>query len=88
MKLWQVLGRGEGFIRDGRIQGFELSGVVAAVDPNEAFEKAILLAKSEWPEISQSERKGSPRAVINASEVEDVTARLTVDVDRIELRWD
>ncbi|WP_266160738.1 hypothetical protein [Dyella silvatica] len=88
MKIWQVLGRGEGFVRDGRLSGFELNGVVSADGPNEAFEKAISLAKLEWPELAQSDEKRLPWAVINADEVEDITARLSVDVDMIELFWD
>jgi hypothetical protein len=87
MKIWQVLGRGEGFIRGGKTLGFELSGFVSADGPNEAFEKAISLAEREWPEISQAETQAIPRAVINADEVEDVTGRLTVEVDRVELSW-
>jgi hypothetical protein len=87
MKIWQVLGRGEGFIRGGKTLGFELSGFVSADGPNEAFEKAISLAEREWPEISQAETQAIPRAVINADEVQDVTGRLTVEVDRVELSW-
>ena len=85
MKIWQVLGRGEGFIRDGRLLGFELSGFVSADGPNEAFEKAIFLASHQWPEIVQSDKEG---LVINADEVINVTWRLTAEIDGIELFWD
>ena len=88
MKIWHVLGRGEGFVHDGTVLGFELSGFVSADGPNQAFEKAISLAKGEWPEISQAEKSGFPKAVINADEVGEVTGRLNVDLDRIELFWD
>lgn len=88
MKTWQVLGYGEGFLHAKRIVGFELSGFVFAEDANEAFEKAIALAKRDWPEISQAEKVDFPRPVINADEIVEVTGRLTVDEERVELIWD
>ena len=88
MKTWQVLGRGEGFVHGESVLGFELSGFVLANDPNEAFEKAITLAKREWPEISQAEKEEFPRPVINVDEVVQVTGDLIVGEDRIELFWD
>ncbi|MBB6187640.1 hypothetical protein [Rhodanobacter sp. MP7CTX1] len=60
MKIWQVPGQGEGFVRGGKTLGFELSGLVSADGPNEAFEKAISLAEREWPDICQAETKGIP----------------------------
>jgi len=88
MKTWQVLGRGEGFVHGKSTLGFELSGFVLADDPNEAFEKAITIAKREWPEISQAEKKEFPRPVINADEVVEVTGLRFVDEERVELFWD
>ncbi|ULU24455.1 hypothetical protein [Dyella terrae] len=88
MKTWQVLGYGEGFVRGERVLGFELSGLVFAEGPNEAFKKAIALAKREWPEISQADKEGFPRPVINADEVDEVTGQLIIDGERVELFWD
>lgn len=88
MKTWQILGRGEGFARGDRVLGFELSGFVLAAGPSEAFEKAIALARREWPEISQTEKGKFPRQVINVDEVVEVTGPLIVDEERVELFWD
>lgn len=88
MKTWQILGRGEGFVRSESVLGFELSGFVLADGLNEAFEKAITLAKREWPEISQAEKEELPRAVISADEVVEVTGGLIVGEERVELFWD
>lgn len=88
MKTWQVLGRGEGFVHGESVLGFELSGLVTADGPNEAFEKAIALAKREWPEISQAENKEFSGPVINAEEVVEVTGLMTVEEERVELLWD
>jgi hypothetical protein len=51
---WQVLVFGERFVREGALMGFELSGFVWADDPNLAFSKAVMLAKSQYPEIQCS----------------------------------
>lgn len=88
MKTWQILGRGEGFIRGERVVGFELSGFVLANGPDEAFEKAITIAKRDWAEISQAEKEGFPRPVINADEVVEVTGGLIVREDQVDLIWE
>ncbi|GLQ98800.1 hypothetical protein [Dyella mobilis] len=88
MKTWQVLGRGDGFVHGESVLGFDLSGFVVAKSPYEALEKAIAIAKRDWREISQAEKKEFPRPVINAEEVVDVTGRLIIEEDRIELYWD
>ncbi|MGO4505350.1 hypothetical protein [Dyella sp. 2YAF14] len=88
MKTRQVIGRGEGFVRGESILGFELSGFVLADGPDDAFAKAVTLAKRKWPEISQVEKDKFPRPVINADEVAEVTSGLVIGEDRVELFWD
>lgn len=43
MRVWQIVGRGEGFVREGKVFGFELTGLVSVDGPSEAFEKRFHL---------------------------------------------
>jgi hypothetical protein len=93
-KVWQALGTGEGFERNGVGAGFEISGFVWAKDANEAWQRAISIASSQWTELAQADREGRPpgqlRAVINADEVQDASGLQfdPAEIDCVELTWD
>jgi hypothetical protein len=89
-KVWQILGRGEGFVRDGLAASFDLSGFVWGTDPDDAWQGGIAIARSQWSEIAQADLEGFPCAVINADEIEDAS-RLEIDpalIDQVELTWE
>jgi hypothetical protein len=89
-RVWQVIGTGEGFVRNGVRAGFDLSGFVCADDPNTAWTRAMEIARTRWPELAQADAEGFPRAVVNANEIEDAS-RLDLDpaeVDRIAIAWE
>jgi hypothetical protein len=88
MKCWQILGFGEGFLRADKVVGFELSGFVFADTLDESFARAISLAKLDHPELAQADKIDFPRPVINAEEIYDVTGRLNVDEEGVEVIWD
>ena len=88
-KVWQVLGSGEGFLRDCAPANFELSGFVRANDSSAAWTRAIEIARSQWLELAQADGKGIPRAVINPDEIEDASG-LKLDareIDQVEIAW-
>jgi hypothetical protein len=89
-KVWQIAARGEGFVRNGLVGSFALTGFVRGVDANDAWERAIAIARSRWIEIAQSDGEGVPRAVINVDEIEDAS-RLQLDpalIDEVEVLWE
>lgn len=88
MKMWQILGYGKGFLRANRETGFSLDGFVYAESANEAFDRAIALAKREWPEIAQVEQVDLPRPVINAGEIVEVKEEVNGVEEGVELLWD
>lgn len=88
MKMWQILGYGEGFLTANREAGFCLDGFVYADSANEAFERAIALAKRKWPEIAQAEQVDLPRPVINADEIVEVKDEVNGVEEGVELLWD
>lgn len=88
MKMWQILGYGKGFLRANRETGFSLDGFVYAESANEAFDRAIALAKREWPEIAQVEQGDLPRPVINADEIDEFKNEVDGVEEGVELIWD
>ena len=89
-KVWQVLGTGEGFVRNGVRAGFDLSGFVYASNPNTAWTRAIEIARARWPEIAQTDATDFPRPVVNADEIEDAS-RLDLglaEIDHVVIIWE
>jgi hypothetical protein len=87
MKNWQVLAHGERFVRGGSIMGFELSGFVTAEGPDEAFLKAVSLARVQHPELKQAESPSFPKPVINVEEVQECSMAPASELDRVEVHW-
>ena len=87
IKRWQVLGFGEGFYRSGAKVGFELSGFIIAADPDEAFLKAVSIAKRDFPEIAQADANEFPKPVINAEEIQEAGQPSNGETDSIEVHW-
>lgn len=85
MKTWQVLAIGEGFDRLGIKMSFELSGLINAPDPDNAFSKAVEIAKADFPEIKQANVIGFPRPMINSEEIQEVSSN--IETDKIEIHW-
>ncbi len=88
MRKWEISAYGEGFLRADKELGFFLSGFVYADNANNAFLRAVALAKQDWPEISQAEKVGFPRPVINAEEINEVTGELSGVQEGVHLFWD
>lgn len=88
MKVWQILAYGKGFLRANREAGFCLEGFVYADSSNEAFDRAIALAKRDWPEIAQAEQGDFPRPVINADEIDEFKSEVYGVEEGVELIWD
>jgi hypothetical protein len=86
MGVWQVAAVGWGFVKDGVQHDCELSGLVHANDPDEAFSKVCSLAMEEHPELLQATGP-FPRPVINADEIEEVPEAWLVGADQVELHW-
>lgn len=93
-KVWQVLGTGEGFVRNGVAEAFELAGFVHADNAADAWRQAVSIASSQWPELAQADCEGLPRgvrrAVINADEIQDAR-NLPLDpaeIDQVQLIWE
>ena len=90
MNVWQVQIEGEGFTRENVEMSFELSGNVFAENPDQAFSKAVTLAKIENPELAQAEQKypvGVRRPVINVQEIIEINNLPNTEVEKIELVW-
>jgi hypothetical protein len=83
--MWEISAYGERFLRTDKELGFCLSGFVYA---NNAFLRAIALARQDSPEISQAERVDFPRPVINAEEIHEVTGELNGVEEGVDLFWD
>lgn len=88
MKTWQVQASGEEFVRGGVKDSFELCGFVQAEGPDEAFQKALIIAKRMHPEIAHIDKQGWPKPVINADEIEDATGLRGIKIDIVEIYWD
>ena len=88
MRIWEISAYGEGFLRANKELGFCMNGFVYADDANNAFLRAIALAKRHWPEISQAEKIGFPRPVINAEEIHEVKGELSGVEEGVDLLWD
>jgi hypothetical protein len=88
MKMWQILGYGEGFLRANKELGFCLDGLVYADSAKDAFDRAIALANRNWPEISQAENADPPRPVINAEEIVEVKGEPNGLEEGVEVFWD
>ena len=86
MATWHVQIRGERFWREGHECNFELSGVVYAANPNEAFSRAVTLAQVVHPELAQV---STPRSgpVINADEISEASGEERTVTEEIELVW-
>lgn len=83
MKAWSVIILGEGFLRASQECNFELTGVVHAVDPNAAFQRAVTLAKARHVELSQADLP-RPGPVINADEINEAS---NDNVEDLQLIW-
>ena len=88
-RLWHVLGFGEGFTRNGTTSSVEITGLVRAVDPSRAWEKAVALARIQSPEIAQTDSSAVPRPVLNCDEINEATSPQMdmTHVDQVELHW-
>jgi hypothetical protein len=89
MSVWQVFGLGEGFVRGGKVDSFELSGFVQAQNANDAASRAIALAKLQFTDLDQLSEAAWPRPLINWGEIQDASA-LTLEpqlLDKLELHW-
>ncbi len=90
MNVWQVQIEGEGFAHGKVEMSFALSGNVFAENPDQAFSKAVALAKIENPELAQAERKypvGVRHPVINVQEIIEINSPSNTVVEKIELVW-
>jgi hypothetical protein len=88
MGRWEISACGEGFLRADKELGFFLNGFVCAGNANKAFLRVVALAKQDCPEISQAEKVGFPRPVINAEEIHEVTGELSDAQEGVNLFWD
>ena len=86
MGTWQVLAVGRGFMKDSVEHDYELSGLVRAKDPADAFSTACGMAMRDHPELLQAAGQ-FPRPVINAEEIQEVPATRLIGADQIELHW-
>ncbi|MFP5392048.1 MAG: hypothetical protein ACLGI6_10990 [Gammaproteobacteria bacterium] len=86
MSMWQVAAVGWGFMKDGGQQDCELSGLVRANNPDEAFSKVCSIAMQDYPELQQATGP-FPRPVVNADEIQEVFETQLVGVDHVELFW-
>lgn len=89
MSVWQVFGVGEGFVRYGKVDSFELSGFVQAQSANEAASRAIALAKLQFAGLNQLNEGARCWPLINWGEIQDASALAlgTELLDKIELHW-
>ena len=87
MKIWQVAAQGEGFQRNGSNAAFELSGFILAATADEAFTKAVHIAKQQFVELGQAGYSDHPRAVINADEIEEFSGVPSSGIDQVEIHW-
>lgn len=86
MSVWQVAAVGWGFMKDGVQHDCELSGLVRANNPDEAFSKVCNIAIQDHPELLQATGP-FPRPVINADEIQEVPETQLVGADQVELYW-
>ncbi|MFZ5842891.1 MAG: hypothetical protein ACOY3E_08310 [Pseudomonadota bacterium] len=87
MSYWQVLAIGEGFDRQGKLQGFELTGSISAENANAAYIKAIALAERDYPELRQAYSPNSPQAFINPEEIQELKELPVGNIDTVEMHW-
>lgn len=86
MSMWQVAAVGWGFMKDGVEHDCELSGLVRAKNPGEAFSKVCNIATKDHPELLQAAGP-FPRPVINPDEIQEVPKTRLVGADQVELYW-
>ena len=86
MKLWQVMVKGEGFVRSGVTASFDLTAFVEAESPDDAFAKACDPARQAHPELAQATGP-FPRAVIDADEIQEAAGPYERSGE-VELEWD
>lgn len=89
MSVWQVFGIGEGFIRAGKVDSFELSGFVRAQSANDAAIRAIALAKLQFTGLDQLSDAARRWPLINWDEIHDASS-LALEaelLDKLELHW-
>lgn len=87
MNLWAVLAIGEGFVRPEGGTGFELYGVVSAMDAEAALSKAIGLAEQHWPDIAQAVHAPDSGATIHAEDIHEVAMVPGMEVDVVDVSW-
>ena len=89
MSVWQVFGVGEGFVRGGKVDSFELSGFVQAQSANDAASRAIALAKLQFTELDQLSEAARRWPLINWDEIQDASALALGPelLDKLELHW-
>ena len=89
MSVWQVLGIGEGFVRSGKVDSFELSGFVQAPSAREAASRALSIAKQQVAELTQMNEAAQRWPLINWNEIQeaDALALSQGQLDKVELHW-
>lgn len=89
MSVWQVLGIGEGFVRSGKVDAFELSGFVQAPSAREAASRALSIAKQQVAELTQMNEAAQRWPLINWNEIQeaDALALSPGQLDKVELHW-
>jgi hypothetical protein len=86
MGVWQVSAVGWGFMKGGTKQDCEITGLVRADDPDDAFSRACAIAKILDPELLQAVGP-FPRPVINAEEIQELPCTEGVDIDKVQVCW-
>ena len=86
MGTWQVAAVGWDFMKDGVQHDCELSGLVRANNPGEAFSKVCSIAIQDHPEPQQATGP-FPRLVINADEIQEVCETQLIGADQVEVFW-
>jgi hypothetical protein len=88
MGIYQVQIWGDGFFRQGKKCSFELGGIIEASTVEEAFARAVNLAKRAHPDLAQADHAPSQGgAVINVDEIEEFPNAPKSTIGKIELHW-
>lgn len=89
MSVWQVLGFGEGFVRSGKVESFELSGFVRASSACDAASRALSIARHQVTELTQMNDEAQRWPLINWNEIQeaDALALSPEQLDKLELHW-
>jgi hypothetical protein len=86
MRVWTILAVGTGFAHSGRSAGFELYGVVQAVNPDAAFLKAVALASQLCPELDPGELTLGTKAIA-VEEINEIALVPGMEVDVVDVSW-